>query len=398
MFWLAMVSVKRHWTKYLLAIIGLAAAVAVTCFGLSGAALLSRMSKHPLLQTAGGDLMVYDKRVQFDAGPGRLVADPTLFSPFLYEDIQMVVNEALPGSITTGTLMIPVATGLRHPIYAMRPLSGRDNAGASWIYRPHMIAGTEVENDGTLALMLAGANSERSPFGERLGQNVTLVIPTVSWDSNELNFNLSNGRPVVFELVGLFGQPSNDLYWTGLSVLQQQAGMEGQVNWAGVALANPLMMSEAKKTLQAALERHLPALAVMSVDELGEMMIADFGKLERTARFYTPVIILLCTQIIVVTALAIAHSRRRELALLRCLGLSCRQLQTLFVVECLAVAVMGSAIGLSGYIMISRSIFRAYIINLWPVGVALAVTMLVAVVAAKQVVKGELASDMLRNP
>lgn len=64
----------------------------------------------------------------------------------------------------------------------------------------------------------------------------------------------------------------------------------------------------------------------------------------------------------------------------------------------MAVAVMGSAIGMGFYVMISKSMFRAYRLNLWPVGVALVVTMLVAVVAAKQVVKGELAADMLRNP
>lgn len=398
MFWLSLVSIKRHWTKYLLAIVGLAAAVAVTCFGLSGSALLWRMSKHPLLQTIGGDLMIYDKGIEFHGGPGRINADLSLFVPFEYTRISELVSESLPGSTTTGTLMVPVVTGLTHPMYAIRPLGGRENAGVDWIYRPHMIAGFEVENNGALHLMLAGATPERSPFGERVGQTRALVVPTARWEGDRVTYNLGQGVRLEFELIGLFGQPSNDLYWTGLSLLQRYAGLTGQVSFAGVALANPLALAEAKAILADALKERAPDLAVMSVDDFGEIMIADFAKMEQTAKFYTPVIILLCSQIIVVTSLAIARSRRRELALMRCLGLSIRQLQALFVVECLSVAVMGSAAGLAFYALMSRSMFRAYMLNLWPVWIALSVTVLVSILAARYAVKGELAADVLRNP
>lgn len=116
-----------------------------------------------------------------------------------------------------------------------------------------------------------------------------------------------------------------------------------------------------------------PDLQVISVDEFAEMMMADFQRFKATSMFYGPVIILISIQIVIATALAMAFSRRRELAVLRTTGIGAAQVRLLFIIESTLVSVLGAVAGYLFSLLAAQAIFKGRSVNLLP-GVAAAVS------------------------
>lgn len=183
---------------------------------------------------------------------------------------------------------------------------------------------------------------------------------------------------------------------TSLKTLQSLTGARDRVSFVGVVLANPLMIEQDKQSLQQELTKSHPELQVLSVDDLGALMIADFAKLEQTAAYYTPVMILVSVLIVVVTALAMRRARQREMSLLRTIGLSSEQVRVLFIVECLAVAVLGALVGVGGSAMLCSMLFGAYTVSVMPALVAVVVTLCAAIVLSGGT-KGKEFTELLRH-
>ena len=65
MMWLVLTSLRRNLAKYRLALVGIAASVAVSCLGLSGANLMHNLARHPVAYVVGGDMFIADAEVEF---------------------------------------------------------------------------------------------------------------------------------------------------------------------------------------------------------------------------------------------------------------------------------------------------------------------------------------------
>ena len=133
------------------------------------------------------------------------------------------------------------------------------------------------------------------------------------------------------------------------------------------------------------------------MDELAEMMMADFQRFKATSMFYGPVIILISVQIVIATALAMAFSRRRELAVFRTTGLGAAQVRLLFIIESTLISVLGAVAGYLFSLLAAQSLFQGRSVTLLPGIVAVLVTAVVAAVCSRYVVLRDVA-DVLRNP
>lgn len=390
MAWLLWVSFKRNWFKYWLAIVGLAAAVAVSSIGISGAALMWQMSKYPILHVVGGELMALDHRVKF-TGTGGRVSSGELFDNMSYSQTSAAIRNVLPGAQTTGTLVVSAMHEVGSRV-VLAPIYGREDNTGKWMYSVTTLEGENLnaENEGTAVLLVPGNKT-----GVTLGYTHRAQIP--AYGQTDLGpWDLAGGTKVPFTVIGTFKQPSHNSPMTSLKTLQNLTGARDLVSFIGVILANPLMIEQDKHTLQQALAESHPELQVLSVDDLGALMIADFGKLEQTAAYYTPVMILVSVLIVVVTALAMRRARQREMSLLRTIGLSSEQVRVLFIVECLAVAVLGALVGVGGSAMLCSMLFGAYTVNVMPALVAVVVTACAAIVLSGGT-KGKEFTELLRH-
>lgn len=390
MTWLLWVSFKRNWFKYWLAIVGLAAAVAVSSIGISGAALMWQMSKYPILHVVGGELMVLDARVQFTGSSGS-VRSGNLFDTMSYSEVSNSIRETLPDALTTGTL-VAVAMHEVGSRVVVAPIYGREDNTGKWMYSVTTMEGENLnaDNEGSTVLVVPGTRT-----GVALGYTHQAQIPT--YGQTKLGaWDLAGGIKVPFTVIGTFKQPSHGNPMTSLKTLQSLTGARDRVSFVGVVLANPLMIEQDKQSLQQELTKSHPELQVLSVDDLGALMIADFAKLEQTAAYYTPVMILVSVLIVVVTALAMRRARQREMSLLRTIGLSSEQVRVLFIVECLAVAVLGALVGVGGSAMLCSMLFGAYTVSVMPALVAVVVTLCAAIVLSGGT-KGKEFTELLRH-
>lgn len=353
------------------------------------------MAKYPILQVIGGDLMILDGDVRLFGGNNSIRSDDE-FEPFSSSEILEFVHTTLPGAKMNGTMIAPAVQQMRTQLYPGLVFARQDETD-DWIYSVSIMRGHgfSSEDDNMLRLLVPGSSSGSSGWGEALGDQRTVMIPSVD-ETGNLG-ELAAAPAYHFEIVGTYQQPSHGNTMMPLSTLQRLTGIHDQISWAGVAISNPLMVEDSKALLAKALAERMPNLQVLSADDLGKVMIADFDRLERTASYYTPVMILASVLVVVVTALAISQSRRRELILLRTIGVCAANVRVLFVAECTAVACLGAVAGTVASLLLGAAFFRGYMLNLIPGAAAIAVTLLVAVLVFDGR-KGREFAELLRNP
>ncbi|MCE5196244.1 MAG: hypothetical protein LLG09_03845 [Negativicutes bacterium] len=107
MLWMTIVSLRRNRNKYMLAILGLALAVLVSCLGLSGMSILQRATLQPLSLMAGGQVMIMDKRTQFKTYSQMLIAEALDIKPFRVNLGEKSLNEATVDGEFIYTLIAP---------------------------------------------------------------------------------------------------------------------------------------------------------------------------------------------------------------------------------------------------------------------------------------------------
>jgi len=196
-------------------------------------------------------------------------------------------------------------------------------------------------------------------------------------------------------VLGTFGHPSPDGYlWSHLPVVQELAGADGKVSWLGVKVPG-ILTDDVKREITAKLSA-LPGITAYSSEALSDLFVADFARLRTAANYYVPLIILISCQIIIATSLALVVSRRRELALLRAIGVSFRDAWSLFVIECTAVSVIACGIGTAVAGVVAQSLFGATSVSFLPFVFSVLITVVLAALLGRVVLpKG--AGQLLRN-
>lgn len=153
-------------------------------------------------------------------------------------------------------------------------------------------------------------------------------------------------RVPVIAVVDLVSPSTTGLVGLALPVLERFYGRTG-ATWLEVDLAPGVTRIEGKQRIAAALKDSSTPAFVSTGDE-------EFAGTEASMRSTTALFSAMQFAVLIATALAVGNTllisvieRRREIGIVRAVGTSRRQLRKMVVIESLAVAAVGTAIGLA---------------------------------------------------
>lgn len=404
MLWMTVVSLRRNFNKYSLAIVSLALAVLVSCLGLSGLQVLQRATLQPLTFIGGGQIIIADARTELQTSAQMVYADPLKIKPFPATQAEQVVAEVVPQAATQQTLIAPYmySRGAETMwIYA----GGRDNPSSS-LSQLQILAGKMVKaGDLPASVLMAGDPRQRSQTGQQLGWDGTsagqirsMTIPSLLQVGQQYDWSVPQATHRNYQVVGIYNAPRT-LYWvewTDLANLQDHIGGKRPISWLGIEC--PMQqMDELKQQLEAEIDEQDLSLQVMTVYDLGSLLIGDFDRFEKMADYYAPVMLFVAIMIVLVNAIALTMARRKELALLRTIGFSLGQIQGMFIAECIITALCAGLLGTGMAALTTWTLSRDPGVSWLPFLIAVTATALVGSVTTLILTSGSL-SQTLRNP
>lgn len=404
MIWMTIVSFRRNLRKYSLAILSLALAVTVSCLGLSGLELLQRSTTQPITFLAGGQIMIIDERTNMRPAGSRLYADPLEIKPFPMQQAEEVLQGIQNNMQTIQTLVAPFMRYKDAEISTFY-LAARNELPASLSSLSILEGQSLLANDSAQKMIIPGAeyiSASRTYISAWYRMETDTVyplnIPQTTRISESHDWDIATARQYDYTVSGIYDQRNSlyPLFWTNFELLQSQVGGPRLVSWVGVPCADD-QIAALKSQIEAEItDRNLP-LRVLSLRDLGEMLIGDYEKFAKMADYYTPVMLFVAIQIVLVNAIAIVMTRRKELALLRTIGFSLLQIQTMFVLECFFTALSGALLGTGLATLIALGLSKSPIVSYAPFMLTLFTTTLVSFVVTLIIGKGSL-SQTLRNP
>jgi len=390
-FWLGIISFKSNFKKHLLGMVALAMAVVVSSLGLSAVDLMMVLARYPITQVIGGDFMICNEEVEFLAGRGGVYVVGGWMRPVDYAMAKQAITSVLPHAYITGSLVVPVVVPYDERQVLRRMVLGRAGGFGSWDTLPTMVSGEalSLDNYNRHVVLTSVPDSRRLNVANN---TLSLHVATLGEDGV---WQLAGTDRSTLSVLGTFGHPSPDGYlWSHLPVVQELAGADGKVSWLGVRVPG-MLTDDVKREITAKLSA-LPGITAYSSEALSDLFVADFARLRTAANYYVPLIILISCQIIIATSLALVVSRRRELALLRAIGVSFRDAWSLFVIECTAVSVIACGIGTAVAGVVAQSLFGATSVSFLPFVFSVLITVVLAALLGRVVLpKG--AGQLLRN-
>ena len=387
LFWIVVRSYKNNLRRYAFAIIALALATLVCSLGLSGVQLMSQLWRYPFLNDSGGHIRIkHTDGGRWDLQ--RLVSQDQIYG---------VVKSIYPEAEITSTLHVPSL--IHRPIEArnfLEPIIGRSGGLATWYLNPPLLSGTALSEDNIdeevflLGTIRTVAPSSSIPIPTRIA-SYELKDGLEEWNllgTGELRLAMigATGRPIAGNLRGHLGAvqrlsntPADRVHVVGIALQGLQAEVDSRI-----------------ELLREKLAAEMPELSVFTVDDYGEIVAEDLVPLRDAAQKYTPVLLLISLQVVIATALAIVHSRRRELSILRIIGFSYRKIWLLFTLECLFSAALACALGLIGSKITAYFLFGSSAVSLLPFVFAFLASLLVSLLVGHRAVSKSIPS-VLRN-
>ncbi len=404
MVWMTLVSFRRNLRKYSLAIISLALAVTVSCLGLSGLELLQRSTTQPLAFLAGGQIMIIDERTNLRPAGSRIYADPLEIKPYPVQLAEELIEDTTTRAKAVHTLVAPFMR-YREAETSAFYLAGRNQLPASISALSFLEGETLADGHQEMKMVIPGEEYV-SPsrtfisawYRMETGSTYPLNIPHTMKINDSYDWDIAAATEHNYTVNGIYDQRNSlyPLFWTDIEHLQSQVGGPRLVSWVGVPCADAQIASLKSELETKVTDRNLP-LRVLSLRDLGEMLIGGFEKFEKMANYYTPVMLFVAVQIVLVNAVAIVMTRRKELALLRTIGFSLLQIQAMFVVECFFTALSGALLGTGLAALIALGVSKSPAVSYVPFVLTIVTTTLISLVATLIIGRGSL-SQTLRNP
>ena len=403
MVWMTLVSFRRNLRKYSLAILSLALAVTVSCLGLSGLELLQRSTTQPLAFLAGGQIMIIDERTNLRPAGSRLYADPLEIKPFSLQLVEGILGDTPSRAQAIHTLVAPFMRYGEADASAFY-LAGRNQLPRS-ISALSFLEGRSLSEGQEMRMIIPGAEYV-SPsrtfitgwFRMETDNTYPLTIPHTMQINDAYDWDIAAAAEHNYTVNGIYDQGDSlyPLFWTDIELLQSQVGGPSLVSWVGVPCADAHIASLKSELETKIADGNLP-LRALSLRDLGEMLIGDFEKFEKMADYYTPVMLFVAVQIVLVNAVAIVMTRRKELALLRTIGFSLVQIQAMFVLECFFTALCGALLGTGLASFVALGLAKSPVVSYVPLVLTIGTTTLISLVATLIIGRGSL-SQTLRNP
>lgn len=403
MIWITWTTFHRSLRTYALAIVSLALAVLVSCLGLSGLQLLQQATLQPLTFIGGGQIIILDARTELKTSSAMIYADPLEIKTFPAKMAEDLVATLDTNRETQQVLIAPVAQiGNRGQVLWFY-LGARENP-QSTLDHLDMLSGS-LQSFAEPQNMVSPAHPSRgnkagpiSYEGTQVGNWVSYSVPQITELHGAYEWTVQQTRTVTYRVGALYNgvKAIYGINWTELSTLQSQIGGERPISWMGIS--SPLSETQKmKEQLLAEIERQNLSLNVMTLQDLGRMLIGDFDRFEKMSDYYAPVMLLVAVIIVLVNAITLTIARRKELALLRILGFSIYEIQVMFVLECFITSLIGGFIGTFIAIVMALGYTSSISVSWYPFAITMVTTTVIGGISSLVLSKGNLAST-LRNP
>lgn len=389
MLWLLLQSTRHNARQYWLAIVGVAAAVLVATLGISASQAIWRMAQYPILQVLGGDLVVADASLKFYASGVNIHSNGDMGTVAGAETLDLI-RTVLPEARTSQTLFVPAIVNGQSAA-----LQGRLDDSENWLFMPRIVEGQQLRSrDDANELVVSQRRSTLTP-----GQAVSVRMCRALFRNGGWVWSLADGTTGSHTVTGVYGQPDpNGNPWLPLRTAQRWTGIGDRATYVGVRVDDPARLADAVARLRGEITaRDLP-LQVITARDMAGLIIADYARLESLSGYYIPAMCVIAVLIVVATGLVLASSRRRELSLLRSIGLSIASLRLLFVGECLLVVLLGAAAGTVLAALTTASMFRYAVWNPLPALTVFSAALLLSVPSAFILFSRSGALRALRNP
>lgn len=401
MLWITRTSFWRNKSKYTLAMIGLTLAVLLSCLGLSALTMLKTATLRPLTFVAGGQIMITDIRTEITTAGNTLYADALTVKPYKSEIAEDLISEVVVDATLHYTLVAPYQYVYRGNKVSWQYIFARDNPSETltdlYLLQGDYLSGNEEEN----TIIMVGPQWDEM---------------TKAWDGSSVNTNHRFSIPELVEINGVYDwnatvltsesyfvkgihDYNKTLYfveWTELETLQKQVGGASPVSWVSIETSLNQMDSLKQALEQKIQEDNLP-LKVLTIYDLGSMLLGDFSRLEKMTDYYAPVMLFVAILIVMINTVALTISRKKELALLRVLGMSQFEVQLSFLVECCLTAVIGGAFGTALASGLGVVLAKDPSVSLLPFLVCIVSTMLISGISIFALSKSSL-SNTIHNP
>ncbi len=383
-------SYRRNLRSYCFFIIALALALFVCSLGVSGIRLMASLWRYPYLQGDGGHIVIRTR----PEGNTRSDRVMTLLSR---SQVEGIARSIFPEAELTATVEVPSIIWFPNDQrFIDSTLVGRDNGLTTWYLLPPRRYGVTLSQDnlGQSMFVLRGLHldNDHNPV------DIPIRVATYIGQGESESWQLVGAPEQRVTLTGTTGQPSMPGLWGHLSVVQQLASVPpDRVNRVGIALPGlAVQLDDRVQQLRDRLAQEMPELEVMTVDDYARLEQSNMLELQAAAGSYTPIVIGLALLSVAATALALVQSRRRELALLRIIGMSKHQVWLLFVTECVFSAVLALLLALLLLIMGADVLLRTGSIPLTPfvfsMLAAIGISMVIARVAVAKSIPSTLRS------
>jgi hypothetical protein len=378
--------------------IGLTLAVLLSCLGLSALRMLKTATLRPLTFVAGGQIMITDIRTEITTAGNTLYADALTVKPYKSEIAEDLISEVVVDATLHYTLVAPYQYIYRGNKISWQYIFARDNPSETltdlYLLQGDYLSGNEEEN----TIIMVGPQWDDM---------------TKAWDGSSVNMNHRFSIPELVEINGVYDwnatvlvsesyfvkgihDYNKTLYfveWTELETLQKQVGGDSPVSWVSIETSLDQMDSLKKALEQKIQEDDLP-LKVLTIYDLGSMLLGDFSRLEKMTDYYVPVMLFVAILIVMINTVALTISRKKELALLRVLGMSQSEVQLSFLVECMLTAVIGGALGTALASGLGVVLAKDPSVSLLPLLVCIVSTMLISGISIFVLSKGSLSNTI----
>lgn len=307
--------------------------------GLSSVDVMSNLWRLPLCVMEGGHIIV-DTRLHQD------VASVSTRPVFSRTEVSSLLEQVFPDALLTYTLEVPARAISENFIYSgVRSIAGRAGGLDTWYLSPLITAGESMRED-----------SKGRDLFYIIEPNIGRVPDYKPEDSLELSLYDRETKTWSFkQALRLHPTVAATTKWPGwsamthLGTLQRLAQVPPElVSSIGIALPQMHAKIDAAKLaeLRTELEARFPQLRARTIDEIIANLGADLEPLRDAAKRYVPIVLGISLMVVVASALAVVQSRKRELSMLRVIGMSARQVQTLFLMEATLATLLACAVGL----------------------------------------------------
>lgn len=395
--WIVLKSFWRNRRSYRFFLLALLLSALVASLGLSGVKVMTEIWRAPALASYGGQIAIQVA--------GREDTQNSQFDLFSRTAVEQVIAEIFPEATVTACLRVPVRPLTKDFIFEyVVAVFGREGGLDAWYLKPVTRNGQPIHEDGGGEQLFFIRDTD-SGDGRDYSDDRLLVPrydPAGTW-------SFAAGAEISPVVAGTLRWPA-DYAITHLATLQALTGTPGQlVTSLGVAFPGVQVQVDPERLarLRSTLEQRFPELMAITVDEWASQMSVDLLPLRDSARQFLPLVLGIAMLVVVATALAVVQSRRRELSLLRVIGLSSRQVWLLFVLEAAIAGIIACAGGiliakLIGYLIFAARLGGSLIdmlrtpVSLLPFALSLAVAVTVTALISATAVARSLTRS-LRN-